>query len=214
MFMLSPLPISLLKPGSVTKPLPGVEADVVDRDGHPVPPGKGGFLVIKRPWPGMAVGVLGDEERFRREYFESIPGGVYFAGDVAKKDEDGVFWIQGRADDVLNIAGHRVGTAELEAAFGTHPAVSEAAVVGVPDKIKGEAAKAFIVLNPGFSGADELVKDLKRHMRNELGPVAVIKSVEFCETLPRTRSGKIMRRVLKARELGVDPGDLTMLAEE
>ena len=214
MFMLSPLPISLLKPGSVTKPLPGVEADVVDREGHPVPPGKGGFLVIKRPWPAMATGVLGDEERFRREYFESIPGNVYFAGDVAKKDEDGFFWIQGRADDVLNIAGHRVGTAELEAAFGTHPAVSEAAVVGVPDKIKGEAAKAFIVLNPGVSGADELVKDLKRHMRNELGPVAVIKSVEFCETLPRTRSGKIMRRVLKARELGVDPGDLTMLAEE
>ncbi len=214
MFMLSPLPISLLKPGSVTKPLPGVEADVVDREGHPVPPGKGGFLVIKRPWPSMASGVLGDAERFRREYFESIPGGVYFAGDVAKKDEDGFFWIQGRADDVLNIAGHRVGTAELEAAFGTHPAVCEAAVVGVPDKIKGEAAKSFIVLNPGFTGSDELVKDLKRHMRGELGPVAVIKSVEFCDTLPRTRSGKIMRRVLKARELGVDPGDLTMLAED
>ncbi|QJB55838.1 acetate--CoA ligase [Pseudodesulfovibrio sp. zrk46] len=209
MFMISPMPISLLKPGSVTKPLPGVEADVVDKDGNPVPPGKGGLLVVTKPWPSMMTGLWNDDERYK-EYWEKIPG-VYFAGDVARKDEDGYIWIQGRADDVINIAGHRVGSAELEAAFGAHRAVSECAVIGVPDKIKGEAAKAFIHLNHGFDPDDELIKDLKKTIRNELGPVAVIKSIEFRDKLPKTRSGKIMRRVLKAEELGHEIGDLTGL---
>ncbi|KAB1442700.1 acetate--CoA ligase [Pseudodesulfovibrio senegalensis] len=212
MFMISPLPISLLKPGSVTKTLPGVEADIVDRDGNPVPAGKGGLLVLKRPWPAMMTGMWNDPDRYR-EYWEKIPG-MYFAGDVARKDEDGYFWIQGRADDVLNIAGHRIGTAEMEAAFGAHRAVHECGVIGVPDTIKGEAAKAFIVVRPEVEPDDELIKDLKRHIRNELGPVAVIKSIEFRDNLPKTRSGKIMRRVLKAEELGHEIGDLTGLEDE
>ena len=177
MFMISPLPISLLKPGSVNKPLPGIEADVVDREGNPVPPGKGGFLVIKKPWPAMMSTIYKDPERYKKTYWEKIPG-VYFAGDVARKDEDGYFWIQGRADDVMNIAGHRIGTAEVESAFVAHRHVAEAAVIGVPDKIKGEVAKAFIILNEGwesdYENTDELVTALKNHVRRELGPVAVV----------------------------------------
>ena len=213
MFMISPLPISLLKPGSVTKPLPGVEVDIVDREGNSVPPGVGGLLVITRPWPSMMTGFYNDQagegERYR-EAFSRFPG-KYLAGDVAKRDEDGYLWIQGRADDVLNIAGHRLGTAEMENAFRSHPAVAEAAIIGVPDKIKGEAAKAFIILIQDAQPSDDLILDLKHHMRKELGPVAVIKSIEFRTTLPRTRSGKILRRVLKAEELGEAPGDLSML---
>ncbi|MBG0791185.1 MAG: acetate--CoA ligase [Desulfovibrionaceae bacterium] len=212
MFMIAPMPISLLKPGSVTKPLPGVEADVVDKDGKPVPPGKGGLLVITKPWPSMMTGLWNDDDRFK-EYWDRFPG-KYFAGDVARRDEDGYIWIQGRADDVINIAGHRIGSAELEAAFGVHEAVNECAVIGVPDKIKGEAAKAFVLLNHGFAPEDELIKDLKKTIRNELGPVAVIKSIEFRDKLPKTRSGKIMRRVLKAEELGHEIGDLTGLQDE
>ncbi|WP_147819850.1 acetate--CoA ligase [Salidesulfovibrio onnuriiensis] len=212
MFMISPLPISLLKPGSVTKPLPGVEVDVVDREGNPVPAGKGGLLVIKKPWPSMMTGLWNDPDRYR-EYWDKIPG-MYVAGDVARRDEDGYLWIQGRADDVLNIAGHRIGTAEMEAAFGAHRTVHECGVIGVPDKIKGEAAKAFIVTHPGVEEGDELIKTLKKHIRNELGPVAVIKSIEFRDKLPKTRSGKIMRRVLKAEELGQEIGDLTGLEDD
>lgn len=211
MFMISPLPISLLKPGSVTKPLPGVEADVVDKEGNPVTDGKGGLLVVTKPWPAMMTGLWNDDDRYK-EYWEKVPG-VYYAGDVARKDEDGYIWIQGRADDVINIAGHRIGSAELEAAFGAHRAVSECAVIGVPDKIKGEAAKAFVLLNSDFEADDDLIKDLKRTIRNELGPVAVIKSIEFRDTLPKTSSGKIMRRVLKAEESGHEIGDLTGLDE-
>jgi acetyl-CoA synthetase len=221
MFMISPLPISLLKPGSVTRALPGVEVDIVDREGNSVPPGVGGLLVVTRPWPAMMTGLFnikgsdkdaegGTADERYREAFSRFPG-KYLAGDVAKRDEDGYLWIQGRADDVLNIAGHRLGTAEMENAFRSHPAVAEAAIIGVPDKIKGEAAKAFIILIQGAEGSDDLILDLKHHMRKELGPVAVIKSIEFRTTLPRTRSGKILRRVLKAEELGEAPGDLSML---
>jgi acetyl-CoA synthetase len=212
MFMISPMPISVLKPGSVTKALPGVDVDVVDKDGNPVPPGKGGLLVVTGPWPSMMTGLWNDDDRFK-EYWTRIPG-VYYAGDVARRDEDGYIWIQGRADDVINIAGHRIGSAELEAAFGVHPAVCECAVVGVPDQIKGEAAKAFVMLNDGFEPGDELIKDLKKTIRNELGPVAVIKSIEFRDCLPKTRSGKLMRRVLKAEENGFEIGDLTGLDDD
>ncbi|MBU4242904.1 MAG: AMP-binding protein, partial [Proteobacteria bacterium] len=207
MFMIAPLPISLLKPGSVTKPLPGVEAEVVDREGNPMPTGKGGLLVITKPWPAMMTGLWNDDDRYR-EYWTKIPG-VYYAGDVARKDEDGYIWMQGRADDVINIAGHRIGSAEVEAAFAAHPAVCEVAVIGVPDRIKGEAAKGFVVLNDGFEASDGMIKELKKTVRNELGPVAVIKSIEFRQELPKTRSGKIMRRVLKAEETGTGIGDLT-----
>jgi len=210
--MLAPMPVGLLKPGSVSKPLPGIEADVVDRAGNPVPPHKGGLLVIRRPWPGMMRNVWNDPAAFRA-YFEKIPG-VYLAGDVARRDEDGYFWMQGRADEVINIAGHRLGTAELESALVSHRSVAEAAVIGVPDKIKGEIAKAFVTLRKGFEESEELGKELKDHMRRELGPVAELKSVKFRADLPKTKSGKILRRVLKAEELGTDPGDVSMLEEE
>ncbi|WP_461208698.1 acetate--CoA ligase [Desulfocurvus sp. DL9XJH121] len=214
MFMISPMPVSLLKPGSVNKPLPGIEADVVDAGGEPVPPGKGGFLVLKKPWPGMMQTVDKDPERYKKTYWERIPG-MYFAGDVARRDEDGYYWIQGRADDVMNIAGHRIGTAEVESALASHRFVAEAAVIGVPDTIKGEVAKAFVVLDEGwdqdFETGEDLVASLTAHVRRELGPVAVVRSIEFRDSLPHTRSGKIMRRVLKAEELGQDAGDLSSL---
>ncbi|WP_028573831.1 acetate--CoA ligase [Desulfonatronovibrio hydrogenovorans] len=213
-FMISPLPISLLKPGSVTKPLPGIEAEVLDEEGKPVPPGKGGYLVIKRPWPSMLRTLYKDPERYKQTYWEKFPG-YYLAGDVARKDEDGYFWIQGRSDDVLNIAGHRVGTSELESALVSHKSVAEAAVIGIPDKIKGEVAKAFVTLSADveIDDTDELIKILKTHVRKELGPVAVVKSIEFRDKLPKTRSGKIMRRVLKAQELGEEVGDTSTLED-
>jgi len=212
--MISPFPITLLKPGSCSKPLPGIEADVVDDEGNPVPPGKGGQLIIKKPWPSMLRTLYKDPERYKKTYWEKIPG-VYLAGDVARKDEDGYFWIQGRSDDVISIAGHRVGSAEIESALVAHKAVAEAAVIGVPDKIKGEVAKAFVTLSSEYTvdDPDELIKNLKSHVRSELGPVAVIKGIEFRETLPKTRSGKIMRRVLKAQEMGEDVGDTSTLED-
>lgn len=203
MFMVAPMPVAALKPGSVAKPLPGVSADVVDRKGEPVAAGKTGFLVITKPWPAMMSGIENDPDAYRT-YWDKIPG-VYFAGDAAKKDEDGYIWIQGRADDVLIIAGHRIGTAELEGAFFSHKAVAEVAIIGVTDRIKGEAAKAFVVLSDEFDPTDELVAELKEHVRGELGPVAVVKSIEFRESLPKTSCGKLLRRVLKSEELGLDP---------
>jgi acetyl-CoA synthetase len=217
MFMISPLPISLLKPGSVNKPLPGIEADIVDEKGEPVPPDKGGLLVIKRPWPSMMVGLYNDPERYKKTYWQKIEG-CYYAGDVASRDEDGFIFIRGRADDVLNIAGHRLGATEIENALTAHRFVNEAAVIGVADKIKGEVAKAFVILNEGweedYDNAEELQRRLIEHVKRELGPVAVVKSIEFKSELPKTRSGKIMRRVLKAEETGEDLGDLSALAKE
>ncbi|MGB9371797.1 MAG: acetate--CoA ligase [Halobacteriota archaeon] len=212
-FMISPLPVSALKPGSATKPLPGIEADVMDLNGKPVPPGRGGLLVIKTPWPSMLRTLYNNPERYKKTYWEQIPGGVYVSGDIARKDEDGYFWIQGRADDVLKIAGHRIGSSEIESAFVSHPAVSEAAVIGKPDPIRGEVIKAFIILKEGYAQTPELTNELKKHVRHELGPIAVIGGIVFTATLPKTRSGKIMRRVLKARELGIDVGDVSTLIE-
>ncbi len=205
MFMIAPLPVAALKPGSVAKPLPGVAAEVVNRQGEPVEPGKTGFLVITKPWPAMMTDIEGDPDAFRT-YWDKIPG-AYFAGDAAKKDEDGYIWLQGRADDVLIIAGHRIGTAELEGAFFSHKAVAEVAIIGVSDRIKGEAAKAFVVLSDDFDPLEELMAELKEHVRGELGPVAVIKSIEFRESLPKTSCGKLLRRVLKSEELGLDSED-------
>ncbi|MGZ4902423.1 MAG: acetate--CoA ligase [Halobacteriota archaeon] len=212
-FMISPLPISPLKPGSATKPLPGIVAEVMDVEGHPVPPGRGGLLVIRRPWPSMLRTLYNNPERYKKTYWEQIPGGIYVSGDIARVDEDGYFWIQGRADDVLKIAGHRIGTSEIESAFVSHHAVSEAAVIGKPDPVKGEVIKAFIILRSGYEGTPELTQELKKHVRHELGPIAVIGDIAYTTTLPKTRSGKIMRRVLKARELGVDVGDVSTLIE-
>ncbi len=212
-FMITPLPVSLLKPGSATRPFPGIHADIVDKDGNSVPEGKGGFLVIKKPWPSMLRTLYRDPERYKQVYWEKIPGGVYCSGDIARKDKDGYFWIQSRADDVINIAGHRIGTAEIESAVVGHKAVAEAACIGVPDSIKGEVAKVFVILKEGYEPSEELDKEIRRHIRKELGPIVIVKSIEFVNSLPKTRSGKIMRRVLKAREMGVDPGDLTTLAD-
>ncbi len=212
MHMISPLPVSPLKPGSATRAFPGVEADVVDENGEPVPLGKGGFLVIKKPWPSMFRTLYKDEERYIETYWKDIPG-YYKAGDMANKDEDGYFWIQGRSDDVLKIAGHRIGTAEVESAFVSHPAVVEAAVIGKDDPIKGQVIKAFLILKEGKKLNTELIEDLKRHVRHELGPVAVLGDLDQVESLPKTRSGKIMRRVLRAREAGEDVGDTSTLEE-
>jgi acetyl-CoA synthetase len=212
MFMVSPLPVSLLKPGSVGKALPGVEVEVVDREGTPTPPDVGGFLVVTRPWPGMMAALLDDREGLFEDYWRRIPG-RYFAGDVARRDEDGYLWIQGRADDVLNIAGHRLGTAELESALVSHPDVAEAAVIGVPDAIKGEVAKGFAVLNPAAKATPALAEALRQHIRKELGPVAAVREVVFKDRLPRTRSGKLLRRALKAEELGQEPLDLAGLED-
>ncbi|MDO8869815.1 MAG: acetate--CoA ligase [Methanobacteriaceae archaeon] len=213
MHMISPLPVSHLKPGTATLPLPGIEADVVDEKGNPVPLGKGGYLVIKKPWPAMFRTLYNDEERFINVYWKEIPGGVYRAGDLARKDEDGYIWIQGRSDDVLNIAGHRVGSAEVESAFVSHPAVVESAVIGKSDPIKGEVIKAFLILKEGYKLNTILIEDLKKHIRYELGPVAVIGDIVQVDTLPKTRSGKIMRRILRAKEEGKDLGDTSTLEE-
>ncbi|WP_029895614.1 acetate--CoA ligase [Desulfohalovibrio reitneri] len=208
--MLSPLPVSPLKPGSVGKPLPGVEFEVVDPEGEPVERGKGGHLTLAGPWPGMLKNVWNDPEAYQAYWKD----GRFLTGDVARVDEDGYIWMQGRADEVLNIAGHRIGTAELESALVSHRDVAEGAVIPVADKIKGEAAKAFVVLADEVQPSDELAEDIKAHVTRELGPVAVVKTVRFRETLPKTNSGKILRRVLRAEEAGQDPGDLSTAIEE
>lgn len=213
MHMISPIPVSPLKPGTATLPLPGIDADVVDEKGNSVPLGKGGYLVIKKPWPAMFRTLYNDEKRFIDVYWKDIPGGVYRAGDMARKDEDGYIWIQGRSDDVLNIAGHRVGSAEVESAFVSHPAVVESAVIGKSDPIKGEVIKAFLILKEGHKLNTVLIEDLKKHIRYELGPVAVIGDIEQVDALPKTRSGKIMRRILRAQEKGEDLGDTSTLEE-
>ena len=212
MHLISPLPNTPLKPGSATKPIPGIEADVVDEKGNPVPLGKGGFLIIKTPWPAMFRNLYHDEERFINSYWKDYPG-YYNAGDIARKDEDGYFWIQGRSDDVLKIAGHRIGTSEVESAFVSHPAVAEAAVIGKSDPVKGQVVKAFLVLREGYQLKTKLIEDLKLHVRYELGPVAVLGELDQVKSLPKTRSGKIMRRILRAREEGEDLGDTSTLEE-
>jgi len=197
MHMISPLPVSHLKPGTPTLPFPGVDIDVVDENGNPVPVGEDGYVVVKKPWPAMFRTLYKDEERFVNVYWKDIPGGVYRAGDMARKDEDGYIWIQGRSDDVLKIAGHRVGTSEVEAAFSSHPAVAEAAVIGKSDPVKGQVIKAFVILKEGYKLTTKLISELQRHVRYELGPVAVLGDIVQVDKLPKTRSGKIMRSTLE-----------------
>ena len=197
--LVSPMPISPLKPGSVGKPFPGIEADIVDENGKSLPAGESGFLVIRKPWPSMMRRLYNDEAAYRKNYWDPVPG-AFFTGDLASRDEDGYFTILGRSDDVLIIAGHRIGNAEVETALTSHRAVSEAAVVAVADRIKGQVAKAFVVLDPAYADVDDpasLVKELKEHVRREMGPVAVVRSIEIVEGLPRTKSGKILRHALR-----------------
>ena len=201
-----------VKPGRVGLPLPGASMDIVDREGQPITePDKGGLLVITRPFPHFYRTVFGDPDRYTQDW-STIPG-VYLTGDVALRDADGYYMVVGRADDVLNVAGHRIGSAEVESALVSHPAVAEAAVIGKPDELRGEVIKGFVTLRMGQEPSEEMVAALKLHVRNELGPIAVPAELEFMPTLPKTRSGKIMRRLLKANELGLDPGDITTLEE-
>lgn len=208
--LVTPLPCVPLKPGSATRPFLGIEADVVDKNGKSIGTG-GGFAVIKKPWPSMMRTIHKDPDRYLG-YWNNIPG-CYTAGDVCHKDEDGYFWFMGRADDVVKVAGNRIGTAEVESALVSHDAVVEAAVIGKPHKTAGEMIKAFVILKQGESENAELLNTLKSHVQTELGKIAVPREIEVVPSLPKTRSGKIMRRVLKAKELGQDPGDISTLEE-
>ena len=211
MILVTPLPCTKQKPGSAARPFLGVEADVVDREGKSLPPNAGGFAVVKGPWPAMMRTIYKDPERYK-VYWNTIPG-CYTAGDVCRKDEDGYFFFMGRADDVIKVAGNRIGTAEVESALVSHQSVAEAAVIGKPHKTAGESIKAFVILKQGVKESSELIQTLKDHVKHELGKIAVPREIEIVPSLPKTRSGKIMRRVLKAKELGQNPGDISTLEE-
>ena len=200
-----------MRPGFAGKSIPGVVADVVDKTGKPVEPGTGGFLVIREPWPSMLRTVYKNDERYQK-YWDTIPG-CYTAGDLAVKGKHGYIMVIGRADDLIIVAGHNIGTAEVESALVSHQAVAEAAVIGKPDPMKGNTIKAFVILRVGFTPSDKLKTDLTYHVRMTLGPIAMPSEIEFMDKLPKTRSGKIMRRVLKAKEMGIDPGDVSTLEE-
>ncbi|MDP3397501.1 MAG: acetate--CoA ligase [Methanoregula sp.] len=200
-----------MRPGFAGRPIPGVEADVVDKEGNSVPAGTGGLLVIKSPWPSMLRTVWKDDARYR-VYWETLKG-VYTVGDLAVKGLDGYIMILGRSDDIIVVAGHNIGTAEVESSLVSHPAVAESAVIGKPDELKGNSIKAFVILRVGNTSSDKLRQDLMYHVRMTLGPIAVPQEIEFVDKLPKTRSGKIMRRVLKAKEMGMDPGDISTLEE-
>lgn len=212
--MIAPLPGAVpAKPGSATRPFPGISADVVNREGKSVPPNVGGYLVIKRPWPAMLRGVWGDPARYKKQYWSDIPG-VYFTGDGARRDKDGYFWIMGRVDDVINVAGHRLGTMEIESALVSHAAVAEAAVVGRPDDIKGTAISAFVTLEMGNTAGESLKEALRAHVVAEIGAIARPDDIRFTENLPKTRSGKIMRRLLRDIAAGRETlGDTTTLED-
>ncbi len=214
-FLVSPLPITPLKPGSATFPLPGFNIDILDEDANPVPAGSGGNIVSNTPWPSMLRAFYKDTVRYQKEYWSTyweIRPGTYLAGDKATKDKDGYFTIQGRIDDVLKVAGHRISNAEVESAFVSHPKVGEAAVIGKPDQVKGEVIVAFVSLRGGIEGTDELKKELVKHVRSALGPLASPEAIYFVKDVPKTRSGKIMRRVIKAKAMGQPTGDVSALA--
>lgn len=203
-----------LKPGSATYPLPGIEADVVNDEGKSAKSGEKGYIVIKKPWPGMLLTLYGDDERYAKVYWSRFPG-IYYPGDYCVKDADGYYWLLGRADEVLKVAGHRLGTIEIEDALVSHPAVVEAAVAGKNDEVKGESIAAFVILKSGFESSSKLSTELKEHVRKTIGPVATPSEIHFVKSLPKTRSGKIMRRVVKAAANGVqNVGDVTTLEDE
>ena len=213
--VLTPIPGAVaLKPGSTTLPFPGIEPMIVDESGQEVGVNEGGYLVIKKPWPGLMRTVYGDHQRFVDTYFKTFPP-FYMTGDGARKDEDGYFWVVGRIDDVVNVSGHRMGTAEIESALVSHQSVAEAAVVGFPHDIKGQALYCFVTLKMGFEKTDELRLELRKHVRSEIGPIATPDKIQFADALPKTRSGKIMRRILKKIAAGEtkDLGDTTTLAD-
>ncbi|MBW2146839.1 MAG: acetate--CoA ligase [Deltaproteobacteria bacterium] len=213
--LISPIPGAIpIKPGSATVPFFGLDCAVLREDGSEAEVNEGGYLVIKKPWPGIMRTVYGQHERFKETYFTQFPG-MYFTGDGARKDEDGYFWLMGRVDDVINVSGHRMGTAEIESALVSHPAVAEAAVVGMPHEIKGQGIYAFVTLKVGQEKSEDMIKALVQHVRKEIGPIATPDKIQFADSLPKTRSGKIMRRILKkiASNDITDLGDITTLAD-
>jgi acetyl-CoA synthetase len=213
-FMITPMPSVSLKPGSATRPFPGIDVDVVRDDGSSCKPGEDGNLVIKNPWPSMIRTVWGDDQRFIEQYWSKFKEqGWYLAGDTARKDEDGYYWIIGRNDDVIKVSGYRLGTAEVESGLVSHKAVAEAAAVGIPDEVKGNVIYAYCILRNGVTAEAGLVDELKAHIRHEVGAIAVPEKIEIVTTLPKTRSGKIMRRVLRAQAQGLPLGDLSTLED-
>ena len=212
MFMITPMPCVPLKPGSGTRPFPGIEMDIVDEQGTPVKPNEEGFLVIKTPWPAMARTIYHDPDRYVEQYWSKYPG-FYLTGDSARRDEDGYYWIIGRVDDVIKVSGYRLGTAEIESALVSHHSVAEAAAIGLPHEVKGNAIHAYVILRAGVNKSPELIEELRQHVGHEVGPIAKPESIEFVDSLPKTRSGKIMRRVLKAKALGQDLGNLSTLED-
>jgi acetyl-CoA synthetase len=212
MILISPLPgVTVTRPGSATRPLPGVAADIVDEKGVSVPEG-GGYLILRKPWPAMLRGIYGDPERYRQQYWSRFPG-VYFTGDGAKRDRDGYFWLLGRVDDVMNVAGHRISTMEVESALVDHPAVAEAAVVGRAHELKGTAVVAFVTVKEGKVADLGMADELKEHVVKKIGKIARPDEVLFTADLPKTRSGKIMRRLLRDIAEGKAVGDTTTLAD-
>ncbi len=211
--MITPFPgATPLKPGSATKPFFGIVADVLREDGTRAGVNEGGYLIIKFPWPGMLRTVWNNPGRYKHTYFEKF--GFYLTGDTAKIDEDGYFWIMGRSDDVIKVAGHRIGSAEVESSLVSHPAVAEAAVAPMPHEIKGQAIYAFVILKKGFEKSDKLGEELKNHVGQHVGPIAKPDKLQFADDLPKTRSGKIMRRILKAiAEGSTDYGNITTLLD-
>jgi len=211
-FMITPLPITPLKPGSATHPFFGIDVDVVDEDGQPVATGEQGYLVIKTPWPGMLRTIYNDPERYREQYWDKFKS-MYQTGDSARKDKDGYIWVIGRMDDVLKVSGYRLGTAEVESALVSHPSVSEAAAIGLPHELKGNAIYTYVILTAGAEPSDALAEELRNHVGHEMGPIAKPETITFVDSLPKTRSGKIMRRLLKSRALGLPEGDVSTLED-
>jgi acetyl-CoA synthetase len=211
-FMITPTPTVPLKPGSGTRPFFGQVAEIVNEQGQPVKADEEGYLVLTRPWPSMLRGIYGDPERYVQQYWSKYKG-KYLTGDSARRDEDGYYWIIGRVDDVIKVSGHRLGTAEVESALIMHPAVAESAAIGLPHEIKGQGIHCFVLLKPGFTGSPELAEELRQHVATTMGAIARPEEVHFVDKLPKTRSGKIMRRVLKARAQGLPEGDLSTLEE-
>lgn len=212
MFLITSMPCTPLKPGSGTKPFPGLQVDIVDEGGNSVNTNDEGYLVIKTPWPAMLRTIWNNPDAYIQQYWSKFPG-MYMTGDSARRDEDGYYWIIGRVDDVIKVSGYRLGSAEIESALVSHPSVAEAAAIGLPHEVKGNAIHAFIILRTGYEKTDKLIEDLKQHVGHEVGPIAKPEQIEVVDSLPKTRSGKIMRRVLKAHALGIDPGNISTLEE-
>jgi len=211
--LISPLPgVTTTKPGSATFPLPGISADVVDDSGESVPLGSGGYLTLTKPWPSMLRGIWGDPERFKETYWSRFPGS-YFAGDGARRDPEGYYWLLGRVDDVMNVSAHRISTIEVESALVDHHSVAEAAVVGKSDPLTGQAIVGFVILKKGIDPTPALLEELRAHVGKSIGAIAKPKHLEFVPELPKTRSGKIMRRLLRDIAEGRNLGDVTTLAD-